>query len=56
MNPLETYLIELREIHDSGAATRETSGYPVPAKLLESFHLAETETVAKAGAAPLLHP
>jgi hypothetical protein len=28
MNPLETYLTELREIHDSGAATRETSGYP----------------------------
>ena len=28
MNPLESYLTELREIHDSGAATKETSGYP----------------------------
>lgn len=34
MNPLETYLTELREIHDSGAATKETSGYPALAKLL----------------------
>jgi hypothetical protein len=36
MNPLETYLTELREIHDSGAATKETSGYPALAKLLDA--------------------
>src|ERR1035438_674772 len=36
MNPLETYLTELREIHDSGAATKETSGYPALAKLLDT--------------------
>ena len=39
MNPLETYLTELREIHDSGAATKETSGYPALAKLLEAVGL-----------------
>jgi hypothetical protein len=37
MNPLETYLTELREIHDSGAATKETSGYPALAKLLDTI-------------------
>jgi hypothetical protein len=37
MNPLETYLTELREIHDSGAATGETSGYPALANLLNSI-------------------
>jgi Type ISP C-terminal specificity domain/N-6 DNA Methylase len=37
MNPLETYLTELREIHDSGAATRETSGYPALQKLLDAI-------------------
>ena len=36
MNPLETYLTELREIHDSGAATKETSGYPALANLLDA--------------------
>ena len=36
MNPLETYLTELREIHDSGAATKETSGYPALANLLDT--------------------
>jgi len=36
MNPLETYLTELREIHDSGAATAETSGYPALANLLNA--------------------
>jgi hypothetical protein len=36
MNPLEAYLTELREIHDSGAATQETSGYPALAKLLDT--------------------
>ena len=37
MNPLEVYLTELREIHDSGAATEETSGYPALAKLLDTI-------------------
>ena len=37
MNPLETYLTELREIHDSGAATKEISGYPALAKLLDTI-------------------
>ena len=37
MNPLETYLTELREIHDSGAATGETSGYPALANLLNAI-------------------
>ncbi len=36
MNPLEAYLTELREIRDSGAATKETSGYPALAKLLDT--------------------
>jgi hypothetical protein len=36
VNPLELYLTELREIHDSGAVTRETSGYPALAKLLDA--------------------
>jgi hypothetical protein len=36
VNPLETYLIELRETRDSGAATRETSGYGTLAKLLDA--------------------
>ena len=36
VNPLETYLTELREIRDSGAATRETSGYGTLAKLLDA--------------------
>ncbi len=36
MNLLETYLTELREIHDSGAATKETSGYGALAKLLDA--------------------
>ncbi|MGA2866479.1 MAG: type ISP restriction/modification enzyme [Verrucomicrobiota bacterium] len=36
MNPLEAYLSELREIHDSGAATKETSGYGALAKLLDA--------------------
>jgi len=36
VNPLETYLTELREIRDSGAATKETSGYGALAKLLEA--------------------
>lgn len=36
MNPLETYLTELREIHDSGVATGETSGYPALANLLNA--------------------
>jgi len=36
MNPLEIYLTELREIHDSGAATKETSGYPALANLLDT--------------------
>jgi hypothetical protein len=36
VNPLETYLTELREIRDSGAATKETSGYGTLAKLLEA--------------------
>ena len=36
MNPLEIYLTELREIHDSGAATKKTSGYGALAKLLDA--------------------
>ena len=32
VNPLETYLIELRETRDSGAGTKETSGYGTLAK------------------------
>ncbi len=36
VNPLEIYLTELREIRDSGAATRETSGYGTLAKLLDA--------------------
>jgi hypothetical protein len=36
VNPLETYLTELREIRDSGAATKETSGYGTLAKLLDA--------------------
>jgi hypothetical protein len=36
VNPLETYLTELREIRDSGAATKETSGYSTLAKLLDA--------------------
>ena len=36
VNPLETYLTELRGIRDSGAATRETSGYGTLAKLLDA--------------------
>jgi hypothetical protein len=36
VNPLETYLTELREIRDSGAATKETSGYGALAKLLDA--------------------
>jgi hypothetical protein len=34
MNPLETYLRELREIRSTGAAVRETSYYPPLAQLL----------------------
>ncbi|MGO9201340.1 MAG: type ISP restriction/modification enzyme [Limisphaerales bacterium] len=37
MHPLESYLGELREIHDCGAATKETSGYPVLCKLLDAI-------------------
>ena len=36
VNPLETYLTELREIRDSGAATKETSGYGTLGKLLDA--------------------
>ncbi len=36
MHPLETYLTRLREIRDSGAATKETSGYGVLAELLNA--------------------
>jgi hypothetical protein len=36
VNPLETYLTELREIRDSGAATKETSGYGTLANLLNA--------------------
>ena len=36
VNPLETYLTELRETRDSGAATKETSGYGTLAKLLDA--------------------
>jgi hypothetical protein len=36
MNPLETYLTEMREIRGSGAATKETSGYGVLANLLNA--------------------
>ncbi len=36
MHPLETYLEELRAIHSSGAATKETSGYPSLANLLNA--------------------
>jgi hypothetical protein len=36
MNPLETYLAEMREIRGSGAATKETSGYGVLANLLNT--------------------
>ena len=36
VNPLEIYLTELREIRDSGAATKETSGYGTLAKLLDA--------------------
>ena len=36
MTALEVYLTELREIRDSGAATRETSSYPALAKLLDA--------------------
>ena len=36
LNPLEIYLTELREIRDSGAATKETSGYGTLAKLLDA--------------------
>jgi hypothetical protein len=56
MNPLGTYPIELCEIHESGAATTETPGYPALAKLLESSHPAKSETAAKAGATPLPQP
>jgi hypothetical protein len=34
MNPLETYISELRDLRSSGAAVRETSGYPALANLL----------------------
>ena len=36
VNPLEIYLTELREIRDTGAATKETSGYGTLAKLLDA--------------------
>jgi hypothetical protein len=36
VNPLEIYLTELRETRDSGAATKETSGYGTLAKLLDA--------------------
>jgi hypothetical protein len=36
MSALEAYLTELREIHDSGAATEETSGYPALKQLLDA--------------------
>ena len=39
VNPLEIYLTELREIRDSGAATKETSGYGTLAKLLDAVGL-----------------
>jgi hypothetical protein len=39
VNPLEIYLTELREIRDSGAATKETSGYGALAKLLDAVGL-----------------
>ena len=34
MHPLETYLTDLAEIHASGAAVKETSGYPALRELL----------------------
>jgi hypothetical protein len=37
MNPLESYLIEVREIRDSGAATKETSGYGALANLFNTI-------------------
>ena len=37
MNPLETYLEELYAIRSSGAAVRETSGYPALANLLNAI-------------------
>ncbi len=37
MNPLETYLSELRELRASQAVTRETSGYPALANLLNAI-------------------
>jgi hypothetical protein len=37
MDPLETYLIEVREIRDSGAATTETSGYGALANLFNTI-------------------
>ena len=36
VNPLEIYLTELRETRDSGAATRETSGYGPLKNLLDA--------------------
>ena len=36
VNPLETYLTELRETRDSSAATKETSGYGTLAKPLDA--------------------
>jgi hypothetical protein len=34
MNPLETYLKEVRDIHSTGAAVAETSFYPALSNLL----------------------
>ena len=37
MHPLETYLNELSEIHNSGAGVKETSSYPVLVTLLNDI-------------------
>jgi hypothetical protein len=39
MNPLETYLKEVRDIRATGAATEETSYYPPLANLLSVWKL-----------------
>jgi len=50
MNPLEAYLQDLSEIHDSGAAVKETSGYPALKQLL-----AEVGRKLKPKVTPIIH-
>lgn len=50
MHPLEAYLQELSEIHDSGAAVKETSGYPALRQLL-----AEVGRKLKPRVTPIIH-